>query len=211
MVPMLGIDLPLRTIRAQVASAVNIVVQLNRLDDGSRRVTSISEITGMEGDVVTMQDIFLFKQTGFGPDGKVLGKHEFTGNMPKFVMELRRRGVDVDMTMFKREESPDLGRFVSRSLTRSVTLSSGLAHAGGMSALILLADGSYLSAGEAKPSKFNLGRNQVVHWSASGEELRRALDFEERYRGAAVSPDGELIALVLGEGRIEVRSSWCYR
>ena len=109
------------------------------------------------------------------------------------------------------QESPDRGRFSSQSLTRSVTLSNGLAHAGGMSALLLLADGSYLSAGEAKPSKFNLGRNQVVHWSATGEELRRALDFEERYRGAAVSPDGELLALVLDGGRIEVRSSWCYR
>jgi len=105
-----GTDLPSRAIREQISSAVHMIVQQTRLHDGSRKVTYITEITGIEGGVVTMQDIFLFKQTGFGPDGKVLGKHEFTGNMPKFVMELRRRGVDVDMTMFKREESPDLGR-----------------------------------------------------------------------------------------------------
>ena len=103
MVTMLGIDLPLRTIRAQVASAVNIVVQLNRLDDGSRRVTSISEITGMEGDVVTMQDIFVFRRNGRSEDGRVLGDFISTGIRPRCLEQLQAFGCHIDPSIFKGE------------------------------------------------------------------------------------------------------------
>ena len=103
MVTMLGIDLPLRTIRAQVASAVNIVVQLNRLDDGSRRVTSLSEITGMEGDVVTMQDIFVFRRNGRSEDGRVLGDFISTGIRPRCLEQLQAFGCHIDPSIFKRE------------------------------------------------------------------------------------------------------------
>jgi len=97
-----GMDLPSKAIREQIASAVHIIVQQTRLPDGSRKVTYISEITGMESGIVTLQDIFLFKQTGFDEKGKVVGQHEATGNIPKFVQGLRRRGVPVDMDIFKR-------------------------------------------------------------------------------------------------------------
>ncbi|MGE0706453.1 MAG: ATPase, T2SS/T4P/T4SS family [Planctomycetota bacterium] len=100
-----GTDLPSKAIREQIASAVHLIVQQTRLHDGSRKVTYITEVTGMEGGVVTMQDVFLFNQKGFDENHKVLGEHAFTGNMPKFVQALRRRGVDVDMSMFQRPEA----------------------------------------------------------------------------------------------------------
>lgn len=106
LVLMAGMDLPSRAIREQIASAVHLIVQQSRLSDGSRKVTYISEITGMESGVVTIQDIFLFQQTGFDEKGKVIGHHEATGNVPKFVHLLRRRGIEVDMQMFARKAPP---------------------------------------------------------------------------------------------------------
>ncbi|MEM1313289.1 MAG: CpaF family protein [Pseudomonadota bacterium] len=79
MMLMSGIEIPLRATRAQIASAVNVVVQVSRLSDGSRRMTSISEITGMEGEVIAMQEIFRFKRTGTDGDGRILGHFEATG------------------------------------------------------------------------------------------------------------------------------------
>jgi pilus assembly protein CpaF len=102
-----GTDLPSRAIREQIASAVHIIIQQSRLHDGSRKVTYITEVTGMESGIVTMQDIFLFKQTGFDSDGRVQGQHEPTGNIPKFVQQLRRRGVDVDMSIFQGRSGAD--------------------------------------------------------------------------------------------------------
>lgn len=101
-----GTDLPARAIREQIASAVHLIIQQTRLHDGSRKVTYISEITGMEGGVVTLQDIFLFKQEGFTPDGKVIGRHIATGNVPQFVQKLRRRGVEVDLSIFRPTTPP---------------------------------------------------------------------------------------------------------
>jgi pilus assembly protein CpaF len=100
LVLMAGMDLPSRAIREQISSAINVIIQQARLSDGSRKVTAISEVTGIESGVVTLQDIFLFKQTGFTPDGKVIGKHEATGVVPAFIGKLRRRGIKVDMSMF---------------------------------------------------------------------------------------------------------------
>ncbi len=73
MVAMANLNIPERAIRQQIASAINLIVQVSRMSDGTRKVTGISEITGMEGDVITMQDIFVFERTGIGPDGKVAG------------------------------------------------------------------------------------------------------------------------------------------
>ncbi|MGV6803386.1 MAG: CpaF family protein [Ruegeria sp.] len=102
MVTMLGADLPVRTIRSQIASAIQIVLQLSRLSDGSRRVVSISEITGMEDETITMQDIFVFKRRGKSENGDVLGEFMPTGIRPKCFDQLVAAGVDVDTNMFIR-------------------------------------------------------------------------------------------------------------
>jgi len=101
-----GMDLPSKAIREQISSAIHLIVQQTRLHDGARKVTAITEITGIEGGVVTMQDIFKYEQTGFDEKHKVLGSHIATGNIPKFVQNLRRRGIEVDMSIFQRKDGP---------------------------------------------------------------------------------------------------------
>jgi pilus assembly protein CpaF len=101
MVMMAGLDLPIRAIREQISSAVRFIVQQNRFSCGTRKVTHITEITGMEGEMIQMQDIFLFKQEGFGPDGKVRGRHIATGSVPDFYQDLAARGLDVDLSIFQ--------------------------------------------------------------------------------------------------------------
>jgi pilus assembly protein CpaF len=103
MVLMSGMDLPIKAIREQIASAVNLIIQQTRFADGTRKVTAISEISGMEMDVITMQDIFSFKQEGFDGDGKVLGRFVATGFVPKFYDDLQRRGIPVNMDIFREE------------------------------------------------------------------------------------------------------------
>ncbi|WP_108861417.1 CpaF family protein [Ruegeria sp. Alg231-54] len=102
MVTMLGADLPVRTIRSQISSAIQIVLQLTRLSDGTRRVVSISEVTGMEDDTITMQDIFVFKRRGKSESGEILGEFLPTGIRPKCFDQLVAAGVDVDTNMFIR-------------------------------------------------------------------------------------------------------------
>lgn len=92
MVLMAGLDLPLRAIRRQIASAINLVIHLGRLTDGRRKVTHISEIVGMEGDIITMADLFLFKQTGVAADGTVQGTMDPTGLRPMFTSRLEASG-----------------------------------------------------------------------------------------------------------------------
>jgi pilus assembly protein CpaF len=104
MVTMIGADLPARTIRAQIAAGIHVVVQLNRLSDGRRRVMSISEITGMENDVITMQDIFVFRRRGKSETGEILGDFAMTGIRPKFAEALQAAGVDMDPANFRRDE-----------------------------------------------------------------------------------------------------------
>jgi pilus assembly protein CpaF len=87
--------LPVRAIREQVASAIDLIVHLARMSDGSRRITRVTEITGMESEVVTAQDIFVFRQEGLGPNGEVRGSLGSTGLMPAFADRLRARGEDV--------------------------------------------------------------------------------------------------------------------
>jgi len=106
MVLMAGMDLPSRAIREQIASAVNFIAQLARMTDGTRKLVGVSEITGMEGDVITMQPVYQFQQKGFGEGGKVLGGLRPTGAIPKFIHALRARGINVDMTLFKDRTVP---------------------------------------------------------------------------------------------------------
>lgn len=101
LVMMAGFDLPQRAIREQIASAVDVIIQASRLSDGSRKVTSITEIVGMEGDVVLMQDIFLFKQEGVDENGKIIGEFKYTGVRPKFLDRLLAAGAKLDMRMFE--------------------------------------------------------------------------------------------------------------
>lgn len=101
MVMMAGLDLPVRAIREQIASAIRFFIQQNRFSCGSRKITHITEVTGMEGDVIQLQDIFLFKQEGFGSDGKVKGKHVATGAIPDFYQDLKSRGLDIDLSVFQ--------------------------------------------------------------------------------------------------------------
>ena len=101
MVLMSGMELPVRAIREQISGAIDLIVQQSRQSDGSRKVTYITEVVGMEGEIITLQDIFLFEQTGLGKDGKVLGNFTPTGIVPKFFEDLRKRGTEVDMGMFQ--------------------------------------------------------------------------------------------------------------
>jgi pilus assembly protein CpaF len=96
---MAGMDLPVRAIREQIASAMELVVHLERLRDGTRKVTHISEIQGMEGDVITMTDLFVFEQTGF-EDGRVIGRLRPTGLRPKFIDKIETSGIHLPATIF---------------------------------------------------------------------------------------------------------------
>jgi pilus assembly protein CpaF len=101
MVGMAGLDMPARSTRAQIASAIHVVVQVARLSDGRRRLVSLSELTGMEGDVVTMQEIFHFRQTGMSPEGHVLGKFEATGIRPRFLDQVLAHGITLSSELFR--------------------------------------------------------------------------------------------------------------
>ncbi len=103
MVMMSGEDLPSRAIREQIASAVDIVVQQTRFSCGSRKITCISEVSGIEDDKIVLQDIFYFKQDGFDASGKVKGTFMATGWIPDFYQDLASRGIDVDMSIFHNE------------------------------------------------------------------------------------------------------------
>jgi pilus assembly protein CpaF len=100
MVSMAGLNLPHKASRQQIVSAITVIVQGNRLTDGQRKVTSIQEITGMEGEVVTMQEIFAFRQQGVDEQGKVVGYFQATGIRPKFADKLRSQGIDLPDEMF---------------------------------------------------------------------------------------------------------------
>lgn len=102
LVLMAGFDLPLRAIREQVASAICIVVQINRERDGSRKVTHISEITKMEGEIITMQDIFVYKHEGWDENNRIIGRHVPTGNIPTFMEEIERGKLDLDIGIFSK-------------------------------------------------------------------------------------------------------------
>ncbi len=103
MVAMANLNVPDKAIRQQIASAVHVFVQVNRMTDGTRRVTSISEITGMEGETITMQEIFAFQQSGIDAEGKVVGRFRATGIRPKCADKLATAGTVLPMDMFEHE------------------------------------------------------------------------------------------------------------
>jgi pilus assembly protein CpaF len=101
MIGMSGVDIPARSARAQIASALNVVIQVARLSDGRRKLIGLAELTGMEGDIITMQDIFRFRQTGIGADGVVQGKFEATGIRPRFLDHAMSHGVSLSADLFR--------------------------------------------------------------------------------------------------------------
>jgi len=110
LVLMAGMDLPLKVVRQQIASAVDLIVQQSRLTDGSRKVTAVTEIAGMEGDTVVLTDVFKFEQTGVSPDGKVIGDLKPTGIRPLFSPRLESAGFKLGAEVFGANISEMLGR-----------------------------------------------------------------------------------------------------
>jgi pilus assembly protein CpaF len=100
MVMMAGYDLPIRAIREQLSSALELVVHLERMDDGSRKVTSITEVQRMEGDVIMLQDLFSFRFDGVGPDRTVHGELQPTGLRPAHEGKFRKHGIDLNPELF---------------------------------------------------------------------------------------------------------------
>jgi len=101
MVAMSGVNLPTRPLRAQISSALDVVIQLERQEDGVRRIISIEEVQGLEGDVITMSPVFRFEREGIDRDGKVIGSFTATGIVPKFHERIRRRGLELGMDVYE--------------------------------------------------------------------------------------------------------------
>jgi len=101
LVLMAGMDLPAKAIRDQVASAIDIILQTSRLSDGTRRVTSISTIEGIEGETILLQEVYKYQQDGYDKDGKIIGDFKATGTIPPFIHDLTSRGIDVELSMFR--------------------------------------------------------------------------------------------------------------
>ncbi|MBO6775743.1 MAG: CpaF family protein [Marinibacterium sp.] len=101
MIAMAGIEMPLKAVRSQISSAVNLIVQASRLQDGSRRMTSITEITGMEGDVISMQDLFKFQRVGLTPDNKIIGHFTATGVRSHYSERFRMWGYDLPPSIYE--------------------------------------------------------------------------------------------------------------
>ncbi|MBF8305874.1 MAG: CpaF family protein [Acidobacteria bacterium] len=103
MVAMANLNIPDTAIRRQIASAIDVVLQVSRMSDGTRKVMCVAEVTGMESGVITMQDIFVFKKVGIGPNGEVVGNFMATGIRPKFAERLIASGIRFPMEMFQSE------------------------------------------------------------------------------------------------------------
>lgn len=101
MIHMGGIELPSRAIREQIASSINIIIQISRYPDGSRKISKVSEITGMEGETITLQDLFLFNQEGYDLNSNVTGRHVSTGVVPTFMERLKTYGENIHPNIFK--------------------------------------------------------------------------------------------------------------
>ena len=95
-----GIAFPAKSLRAQIASAIHLVIQVARLEDGRRKIISLSEINGMEGEIITMSELFAFKREGLDEDGMVKGELVPTGIVPSFHKELKRRGINLPVSLF---------------------------------------------------------------------------------------------------------------
>jgi pilus assembly protein CpaF len=110
MISMANLELPERAMRQQIASAINLVIQVSRLSDGSRKLMQISEIVGMEGDVITMQDIFIYDREGVGENDKILGRFRATGIRPRFSDRLKSYGIDLSSLLFSNLAAPEPAR-----------------------------------------------------------------------------------------------------
>ncbi|MBW3660049.1 MAG: CpaF family protein [Gemmatimonadetes bacterium] len=104
MISMANLNLPEKAMRQQIAAAIDVVLQVSRLSDGRRKLSSISEIVGMEGDIITMQEIFTFERQGIDEDGRVLGRFKATGIRPRFGERLRTSGIDLPAGLFSNAE-----------------------------------------------------------------------------------------------------------
>jgi len=100
MVLMSGMDLPVRAIREQIAAAIDVIVHESRFSDGSRKVTTVTEVVGLEGDQITMQDIFDYRQEGLDAEGRVKGSFQPTGSVPTFIEDVASRGLEINRGMF---------------------------------------------------------------------------------------------------------------
>jgi pilus assembly protein CpaF len=103
MIAMAGIEMPLKAMRAQIASAVNLIVQASRLQDGSRRMVSVTEVTGMEGDVITLQEVFRYERLGLGEDGTIEGRFTATGIRSHYSDRFRAWGFDLPPAIYDPE------------------------------------------------------------------------------------------------------------
>ena len=100
MVAMGGLRISQEAVRGQISAAIGIIIQAQRLSDGSRRITHVTEVTGMEGEVIQMQDLFVFKRVDTGEDGTVIGEFRATGLRPKCLDEMTRKGVNIPAETF---------------------------------------------------------------------------------------------------------------
>jgi septum site-determining protein MinD len=100
---MAGMDLPAKAIREQIAGSVNLIIQIQRLSDGTRKIISITEIQGMQGEVVTQQEVFAFKEKGFDKNRKIIGQFQATGLIPKFIEKFEKRGLIIPKSLFANE------------------------------------------------------------------------------------------------------------
>jgi pilus assembly protein CpaF len=105
MVLMAGFELPAKAIREQVSAALNVIIQVARLSDGTRKIVKVSEVTGMEGEVVVMQDIFVFEKQGLDPEGKVIGQFRASGVRPKFLEMIHMAGIHLAAEIFANRKS----------------------------------------------------------------------------------------------------------
>ncbi len=103
LVMMSGLDLPVRAIREQIAGAVDLIVQIVRMSDGSRKIISITEVVGMQGDIITLAEVFRYKETGFDKNRKILGQFQATGTVPSFAQEIKDKGGHIPMEIFSND------------------------------------------------------------------------------------------------------------
>jgi pilus assembly protein CpaF len=100
---MAGMELPVKAIREQIAGAIDLIIQISRLSDGSRRVTSITEVVDIQGETITMQEVFKFKEEGFDKNRKILGSFVATGLIPTFIERFEKKGIKIPRTLFSNE------------------------------------------------------------------------------------------------------------
>jgi pilus assembly protein CpaF len=105
MISMAGLNLPEKGMRQQIASAINVLIQVERLSDGQRKMVTISEITGMEGEIITMQDVFIYEREGVDEAGNVIGRFRATGIRPRFTERMHAYGVDLPVSLFSNIEA----------------------------------------------------------------------------------------------------------